>query len=389
MEWMNQEALSLSNRWRKWTLLAVIGVVIVSSLWTIGELYRIVPANYALPQETAGIALASANSDSSLQYSDQRSKQRLEATQLLEARRGENVQRDIVERSYNGAAGQLGCLQRLALLYSSSILAHEACKRAIEKEETDDSSSNQSGESSSYSYAGQVYLTFDDGPSKLTASILDLLAESSIRATFFVLGEKVVQYPELAQRIVKEGHSIGNHSYNHVYQELYQRPDLFVDQVVDTASAIYEATGVVPYLFRAPGGTYGNFDSSYLKAVESAGYAIYDWNVDSGDSRSRDVTAEEMLTTIKGSPISERMIVLLHDSATHAETVAALPDIIAYFQSLNYEFLAITEETTPITSRLSESIKWDRKVMNEKQAKQLKEQMEQLRQQAASAPNNR
>jgi len=354
-------------------------MIVASSLWLIGELYPLVPANQGLLQEASGIALASADSDTSLQYSDQRSQQRLEASQLLQTKRGENVQRDNIERSYSGVAGLLGCLQQHSLLKASPIFVHEDCKRNADE---DDMTSNKPNENNSY--AGQVYLTFDDGPSKLTPSILDLLAESDIRATFFVLGEKVVQYPELAKRIVKEGHSIGNHSYNHIYQELYQHPENFVDQVVDTAHAIYDTTGVVPYLFRAPGGTYGNFDSSYLKAVEAAGYTIYDWNVDSGDSRSRDVTAEEILATIKNAVVTERMIVLLHDSATHAETLAALPDIIEYFQSLHYEFLTITEETAPITSRLSESIKWDRKVMSDKQAKRLKEQMEQIRKQAAS-----
>jgi len=377
------EALLLSNGWRKCIFLVVIGIVFITSLWTIGGLYPLVPTNPVVLQDTAGIALASAESDSSLQYSPERSRHRLEAAQLLQERRGENSQRERIERRYAGAAELLGCLQQHLLLSGSTILEQEDCKRMVEKEAAkDDGSSKQPDQN--ISYAGQVYLTFDDGPSKLTASILDLLAESNIRATFFVLGEKVLQYPELAQRIVKEGHTIGNHSYNHRYQELYQHPDNFVDQVADTANAIYKTTGVVPYLFRAPGGTYGNFDGSYLKAVEAAGYTVYDWNVDSGDSRSRDVTAEEMLSTIKSAAVTERMIVLLHDSATHAETVAALPDIIAYFQSLHYEFLAITEETTPITSRLSESIKWDRKVMSEKQAKRLKEQMELLRKQAAN-----
>jgi len=373
----------LSKGWRKWVLLAAIALVMASSLWTIGELYSLVPANHMLVQEATGIALASAETDSRLQYSQERNKQRLEATDILQVKRGENVQRDTMGKIYDGAAEQLGCLRQLSMQSESFSPELEACKPSRDREDLMSEAPSKQPDPSN-SYAGRVYLTFDDGPSKLTAPILDLLADSNIKATFFVLGEKTAQYPELAQRIVKEGHSIGNHSYNHRYPELYEHPEQFVDQVIDTAETIYETTGKVPYLFRAPGGTHGNFDSSYLKAVEEAGYAVFDWNVDSGDSRSRDVTAEEIIAEIKKATVAERMIVLLHDSATHAETVAALPDIIDYFQSLKYEFLAITEETEPVTSRLAKSIKWDRKVLNEKQAKRLKEQMELLRKQASS-----
>lgn len=66
-----------------------------------------------------------------------------------------------------------------------------------------------------------VYLTFDDGPSKLTPQVLDILKEENIPATFFVVGEQVEANPEVTKRIVKEGHALGNHSYNHVYRELY------------------------------------------------------------------------------------------------------------------------------------------------------------------------
>src|SRR5690606_38065093 len=106
-------------------------------------------------------------------------------------------------------------------------------------------------------------------------------------------------------------------------------------------------------LFRAPGGTYGNFDKSYMKALNEAGFLTFDWNVDSGDSRSRDVTAEEIIRNVTDAEPKERMMVLMHDSATHEETLLALPAIIEHFQQLNYEFVVINEETEPITSPIA------------------------------------
>src|SRR5690606_1350597 len=161
----------------------------------------------------------------------------------------------------------------------------QQCQQQREMEQQQSSESNEAEKTDQAvtqpNYAGKVYLTFDDGPSKLTEGVLDVLAKYDIKATFFVLGEKVEQYPKLAQRIVEEGHSIGNHSYNHRYDELYKSSQGFVDQVLKTTKAIYKTTGIVTPLFRAPGGSYSNLDSSFMKALQDAGYLIFDWNVDS------------------------------------------------------------------------------------------------------------
>lgn len=362
-------------------LIVVIGMMVATSLWAIGELYSIMPAGQLQHTEAAGVVQADQHPNSSILAQQHRGQQRAKLTRLDDAsgssRAGEGKQH------YIGISQELGCLQ-LAMKSMPVSKASELCRQPQLQEEPS-ASPDSSSEGQDHIYAGKVYLTFDDGPSKLTASVLDMLAEHQIKATFFVLGEKVKQYPELAQRIVEEGHSIGNHSYNHRYNELYESPEQFVKQLADTSETIYEVTGVVPYLFRAPGGSFGNMDSSYLKAVEGAGYVVYDWNVDSGDSRSRDVTADEIIKAVKESRVSDRMIVLLHDSATHSETVAALPEIIAYFRTLNYQFVSITEDTQPIASRLADTIKWNRKPLTEKQAQQLKDRTAQLRKKAAGS----
>lgn len=237
------------------------------------------------------------------------------------------------------------------------------------------------GETKKPEYEGTVYLTFDDGPSKITPSVLEVLQQAGVKATFFTLGQQVNRYPELAQRIVAEGHSIGNHSYNHRYDELYKSPQTFIDQVLNTTKAIYNATGVFAPLFRAPGGSYSNLDESYMKALTNAGYLVFDWNVDSGDSTSKTITSKEIIANVKAAKLKDRMVVLMHDSSTHQSTLDALPEIINYFKKANYKFEIITNETEPITSPIAKSIKWQRAALTDKQAEALKTQTEQLQEQ--------
>lgn len=227
-------------------------------------------------------------------------------------------------------------------------------------------------------YTGVVYLTFDDGPGKYTEQLLDILAEQQIPATFFVLGQQVEKYPELLQRIVAEGHSIGNHSFNHVYDELYSNFDNFADQVLHTSQIISEVTGEHSVLLRAPGGTYQNVDTSYYDALTEAGYILFDWNVDSGDSKGRDVSKETIINNIKQSILTKRLIVLMHDSNTHEATMQALPEIIAYYREQNYRFDRITAETSPMLSKITDKVSWDREPASKQSVASFVEAVEKL-----------
>lgn len=205
-----------------------------------------------------------------------------------------------------------------------------------------------------------VYLTFDDGPSKLTPEVLDILKKEGIKATFFVLGEQVNEHPELLKRIVEEGHTIGNHTYDHEYKELYNSFGEFATQIVKTEDALQAAAGIRTKLVRAPGGTFGNFDQSYFDAMKKAGYTMFDWNVDSGDSVRVGVPASEIIKNIRNSKLSDKTVVLLHDSSIHGESVKALPDIIRYYKEQGYTFAPLTEAVEPVTFRLADKLKWSR-----------------------------
>lgn len=366
-------------------LFIFIAGVVMAFLWAIQSVYEIMPAG----QTVLAIEGGQVN-DYPLQLAAiwQGSK----GKPFMLAKQAANLSKQQTEKSksYIGIGHMMYCIQQSqqAEPGASTEKILEQCEQLRKQLAAQPDGGQPSTEPSEnegepdHHYAGKVYLTFDDGPSQLTATILDMLAEADIKATFFVLGEKVEKLPKLAERVVEEGHSIGNHTYNHRYDELYRSPQNFVDQVLNANKAIYDATGVVTPLFRAPGGSYGNLDASYMKALTDAGYLVFDWNVDSGDSRSSKVTSEEIIANVKEAKLRERMIVLMHDSATHQATVDALPQIIAYFQSLNYQFVLITSETEPLTSPVADSIKWQRTAMSDQQAQMLKVRTEQLRVQA-------
>lgn len=114
----------------------------------------------------------------------------------------------------------------------------------------------------------QVFLTFDDGPTKeITPLVLDILKEENVPATFFVLGSRVELYPELVKREFEEGHYIANHGYSHSYSSIYSSTQAVIDEYNKTESAIQTAIGIPEYhsyLFRFPGGSSGR-SISYIK----------------------------------------------------------------------------------------------------------------------------
>ncbi len=204
-----------------------------------------------------------------------------------------------------------------------------------------------------------VYLTFDDGPSSLTEEVLDILKEEHVKGTFFVLGQYVENNKEILNRIVKEGHAIGNHTYTHEYKKVYSSFSVFWEEIQQTEKLIYDITGVRTSLVRTPGGTYKNWDSFYFYYMDQEDYLIYDWNVDSGDSKRRNVSTEEIIQTIKQSILSDKLIVLMHDGTGHVNTVKALPEIIQYYKDLGYQFKTLSEKVEPIIHH-STPTRWDR-----------------------------
>lgn len=204
-----------------------------------------------------------------------------------------------------------------------------------------------------------VYLTFDDGPSKFTPQVLDVLKKEEVKATFFVLGDQAEVRPQVVKRIVEEGHAIGNHSYNHVYKELYSDFGAFWGQLQRTEQILLDTAGVRTSLVRAPGGTAGNFDAFYFYLLNHGGYSVFDWTIDSEDARRAGATAEDIVRTVAQGPFRHEVTVLLHDGAGHEQTLKALPAIIKLFKEKGYRFAPLSTEVEPAQFRIGKS-KWPR-----------------------------
>ena len=200
-----------------------------------------------------------------------------------------------------------------------------------------------------YGSESVVYLTFDDGPDdKITPQILDVLKQEEVKATFFVLGVNVETYPEVLKRIFEEGHAIGNHSYNHVYKELYKSPWDFAQQMIKTDEIIQAYIGVRPLIIRAPGGVAGAFDKNYWEMTRAMGYVEYDWNTSTEDATPQVPNASTQINNVLqqlGENPPHMTILLMHSKDGKEETVKALPELIHMFRDWGYKFGVITPMT--------------------------------------------
>lgn len=192
----------------------------------------------------------------------------------------------------------------------------------------------------------QVYLTFDDGPSKnVTPQILDILKENGVPATFFVLGARVELYPDILKREYEEGHYLANHGYSHKYSQIYQSKDTTFEEYAQCENAIKAALGnpsFNTYLFRFPGGSsgghYEDVKAEARQMFKEYGVAYTNWNCLTGDAENKttkEACIQEMIDT-KADQSS--IILLMHDANDKTQTVEALPEIIQYFKNEGYTF---------------------------------------------------
>lgn len=192
----------------------------------------------------------------------------------------------------------------------------------------------------------QVFLTFDDGPSKtVTLPILELLQRENIKATFFVLGSRVELYPWIVKKEYDEGHYIANHGYSHKYAQIYSSKESVIDEYNKTNQNIKDALQNNDYnslIFRFPGGStggkYEGIKSEAIQLLEENNIVHIDWNSLSGDSEGiKDV--ESLVNRVKETANGKNsVIVLMHDAGDKTYTYEALPQIIEYFRQEGYEF---------------------------------------------------
>ncbi len=197
----------------------------------------------------------------------------------------------------------------------------------------------------------RVFLTFDDGPSKNTEPILNILQQEGIKATFFELGINVEAKPEMVKRAYDEGHYIASHGYSHVYSKIYTSTQTVLEEYNQCIQAIRNAIGESeydPHLFRFPGGLPGGPYADLKKEAEQLllqnNILNIDWNALSGDAEGNNLPVEKLMARTDGSVGTKNSVVLLmHDSQAKTTTVEALPQIIAYFRDRGYEFVNFYE----------------------------------------------
>jgi peptidoglycan/xylan/chitin deacetylase (PgdA/CDA1 family) len=181
-----------------------------------------------------------------------------------------------------------------------------------------------------------IAMTFDDGPHKTnTPRLLDMLKERHIHATFFLVGENVVENQEIVKRILAEGHELGNHSWSH--PNLQVMGDAGVrDQLQRTQDAITKASGVTPKLLRPP---YGSFTTRQKNwAHGEFGFTVVLWDVDPEDWKYRNaerVKREILKAAVSGS------IVLSHD--IHKTTVDAMPEVLDTLTARGFKFVTVSQ----------------------------------------------
>ena len=181
----------------------------------------------------------------------------------------------------------------------------------------------------------EIALTIDDGPHSGTGDqLLDILKRERVRATFFVVGIRMKEQPDLIRRMIAEGHEVANHTFDHIRLSKLE-PDQIRREINDNDINFYRITGRHLDLLRPPG---VNYNEKVLKVSKDLGYQTIDVNVISKDFQDEtpDFIVDRTLSrTENGS------IILLHDD--RMGTVLAMPRVIEALKRDGYKFVTVSE----------------------------------------------
>jgi len=193
-----------------------------------------------------------------------------------------------------------------------------------------------SGSDSEHSIA----LTFDDGPHpELTPVILDVLKEYDVNATFFVVGENVKANGDIVERIILDGHEIGNHTFGHKYLFKHKNTRRDMEREIDLCDdEIFNHSEYSSVLFRPPGGIY---DATLTSVCGERGYSMVLWSIDTRDWEGK--SASEIENEILNN-VSDGSIILMHDYVcVESHTAEALRSVIPKLKELGYCFVTVSE----------------------------------------------
>ncbi len=190
-----------------------------------------------------------------------------------------------------------------------------------------------------------VALTFDDGPSpEWTPRVLDALKRAGVKATFFMIGEYVERYPEVAKRVVREGHEIGNHTYDH-HVLIYYTMNELEREILAAEGAIKKVTGRKTVYFRPPKALITAAEKNKIKEM---GYKIILWTLNSKDWVTFD---DKYIIRYIMRRVRPGDIILFHDAGgffsteggDRSETVNTIPRLVEKLKEKGYKCITITE----------------------------------------------
>ncbi|PKG82495.1 hypothetical protein CXF85_13505 [Colwellia sp. 75C3] len=181
-----------------------------------------------------------------------------------------------------------------------------------------------------------IALSFDDGPSEYTTQILDVLESANVPASFFWQGQNLANYQAVIDRSIAAGHTVANHSWNHVNGMSSTSEELWQKQVSPTNDEFQQLFNITPRFYRPP---YGEITDAQIEYLASKGMKVLLWSVDSRDWNP----ALNSVTNIESALINnqhEEMITLMHDAGGNRQnTVDSLPAIITHYKTQGYRFV--------------------------------------------------
>lgn len=183
----------------------------------------------------------------------------------------------------------------------------------------------------------QIALTFDDGPHPvLTPRILKILAQYNVPATFFMVGQNVLNYPDAAHAVIEAGHEVGNHTFTHPHIAGLDEKAIF-DEIGKCEDALEELCEYRPHLLRTPQGA---LTLSLERCLLDDDYILVLWSLDTRDWENKS-TAGIVRTVLDRVQAGD--IILMHDFIGHnSKTPEALEKIIPILLSQGYEFVTVS-----------------------------------------------
>ena len=199
-----------------------------------------------------------------------------------------------------------------------------------------------------------VYLTFDDGPSDLTAPLLDVLKKYNAKATFFDCCQSDYQksFAPMMKRCVDEGHTVAVHTYSHKMKEVYASVEDYLDDFYKMYTFIEETTGKKPAnFFRFPGGSQNGYNQGVykdiIKEMTRRGFIYYDWDGDSGDASGNNVSGATIYANSMDAIHKGCNIILMHNIFGKETTLEQVGKIISTAQKEGYVFKALDGTLDP------------------------------------------